>query len=82
LLIERVGFHKKKGTAVSKVDLKEKTPKKLRDFRAGIEGNISEFKRAFGAGKALWKDEEVFISFVRASAISYNLTHWVRLKIG
>jgi transposase, IS5 family len=80
--VKRVGFHKKKGIAVSKMGLKEKTLKKLRDFRAGIEGNISELKRAFGAGKALWKGEDGFMSFVWASAISYNLTHWVRLKSG
>jgi transposase, IS5 family len=34
--------------------LKDKTHKKLRDFRAGIEGNIPELKRAIGAGKTLW----------------------------
>lgn len=80
--IKQVGFHKKKGIAVSERGLKEKTLKKLRDFRAGIEGNISEFKRGFCAGKALWKGEEGFMSFVWASAISYNLTHWVKLESG
>lgn len=77
--VKRVAFHKKKGIAVSAMGLKEKTLKKLRDFRAGIEGNISELKRAFGAGKALWKGEDGFMAFVWASAISYNLTRWVRL---
>lgn len=80
--IKRVGFHKKKGIAVSAMGLKEKTLKKLRDFRAGIEGNISELKRAFGADKALWKGEDGFMSFVWASVISYNLTRLVRLNSG
>lgn len=80
--IKQVGFHKKKGITLSEMGLKEKTLKKLRDFRAGIEGNISEFKRAFGAGKALWKGEDGFMSFVWASAISYNLTRWVRIESG
>ena len=80
--IKRVGFHKKKGIAVSAMGLKEKTLKKLRDFRAGIEGNISELKRAFGAGKALWKGEDGFMAFVWASVISYNLTRLVRLNSG
>jgi len=80
--IKRVGFHKKKGIAVSAMGFKEKTLKKLRDFRAGIEGNISELKRAFGAGKALWKGEDGFMSFVWASVISYNLTRLVRLNSG
>ena len=80
--IKRVGFHKKKGISVSAMGLKEKTLKVLRDFRAGIEGNISELKRAFGAGKALWKGEEGFLAFVWSSVISYNLTRMVRLDSG
>jgi IS5 family transposase len=78
--IKRVGFHKKRGISVSAMGMKEKTLKKLRDFRAGVEGNISELKRAFGASKALWKGEDGFMSFVWASAISYNLTRLVRLN--
>ena len=62
--------------------LKEKTLKRLRDFRAGIEGNISELKRAFGADKAMWKGEDGFMAFVWAAVISYNLTRWVRLNSG
>ncbi|MEX0827745.1 MAG: transposase, partial [Haliea sp.] len=80
--IKRVGFHKKKGISVSAMGLKEKTLKVLRDFRAGIEGNISELKRAFGAGKALWKGEDGFMAFVWSAVISYNLTRWVRLNSG
>ena len=80
--IKQVGFHKKKGLSASAMGLKEKTLKTLRDFRAGIEGNISELKRAFGAGKALWKGEDGFMAFVWASVISYNLTRLVRLNSG
>jgi len=61
---------------------KRKNLKKLRDFRAGIEGNISELKRAFGAGKAMWKGESGFAAFVWASVISYNLAHIMRLDSG
>lgn len=80
--VKRVGFHKKKGITLSDMGMKAKTLKVLRDFRAGIEGNISELKRAFGAGKATWKRKEGFLSFVWASAISYNLTHLVRIESG
>ena len=80
--IKRVGFHKKKGISVSAMGLKNKTLKTLRDFRAGVEGNISELKRAFGASKALWKGEDGFMSFVWASVISYNLTRLVRMNSG
>lgn len=58
--IKRVGFHKKKGVSVSAMGHKEKTLNRLRDFRAGIEGNISELKRAFGARKVTWKGEDGF----------------------
>lgn len=80
--IKQVAFHKKKGISVSAMGVKEKTLKKLRNFRAGIEGNISELKRAFGAAKALWKGEDGFMAFVWSSVISYNLTRLVRLNSG
>ena len=80
--IKKVAFHKKKGITLKAMGVQKKTLKKLRDFRAGIEGNISELKRAFGAGKALWKGEDGFMAFVWSSVISYNLTRWVRLNSG
>lgn len=80
--IKRVAFHKKNGIGLSAMGIKRKTLKRLKDFRAGIEGNISELKRTFGADKAMWKGEDGFKAFVWASIISYNLTHWVRLDSG
>ena len=80
--IKRVAFHKKNGLTLKAMGLQEKTLKKLKNFRAGIEGNISELKRAFGAGKALWKGEEGFMAYVWSSVISYNLTRLVRLNSG
>lgn len=80
--IKRVAFHKKKGITLRAMGIQKKTLKKLRDFRAGIEGNISELKRAFGAGKALWKGKDGFMAFVWSSVISYNLTKMVRLNTG
>jgi len=62
--------------------VKIKTFKKLRDFRAGVEGNISELKRAFGASKALWKGHDGFKAFVCSSVISYNLVRMARLQSG
>jgi len=80
--VKRVAFHKKAGITLSQMGIKAKTLKKLRDFRAGIEGNISQLKRAFGGGKALWKGENGFTAYVWASVICYNLTRWVRLDSG
>jgi len=80
--VKRVAFHKKAGITLSQMGIKEKTLKKLRDFRAGIEGNISQLKRGFGGGKALWRGESGFMAYVWASVISYNLARWVRLDSG
>lgn len=80
--VEKVAFHKKNGITLREMGIQEKTLKKLKNFRAGIEANISELKRAFGAGKALWKGESGFIAFVWSSVISYNLTHLVRMQSG
>ena len=80
--VKKVAFHKKNGIPVSAMGIKEKTLKKLKDFRAGIEANISELKRAFGAGKVTWKGASGFAAYVWASVISYNLTHLVRLNSG
>lgn len=80
--VTRVAFHKQNGVTLRAMGLQKRTLKKLKDFRAGIEGNISELKRAFGAGKALWKGEDGFMSFVWSSVISYNLTRLVRLNSG
>jgi len=52
--------------------VKFKTFQALKHFRAGVEGNISELKRAFGATKARWKGYDGFKVFVWASVLSYN----------
>jgi len=61
---------------------KIQTFKLLRNFRAGVEGNISQLKRTFGAGKATWKGHEGFKAYVWASVISYNLTRMARMQSG
>ena len=78
--VETVAFHKPVNLGLHEMGLKKKTLIKLRHFRAGIEGNISELKRAFGATKAQWKGEEGFTAFAWSSVLTYNLMHWVRLK--
>lgn len=80
--IKRVVFHKRVGISYSSMGVKIKTFKKLRNFRAGIEGNISELKRAFGAGKAQWKGLEGFKAFVWSSVIGYNLVRMARQLSG
>ena len=59
-----------------------KTFTQLRNFRAGVEGNISELKRAFGATKANWKGFDGFKAYVWSSVLSYNLMRLARLDSG
>lgn len=80
--VKGVAFSKKVGLKLSDMGLKQKTFDMLKRFRAGIEGNISELKRAFGAGKALWRHKNGFDAYVWASILCYNLMRRVRLASG
>lgn len=77
--LKHVVFHKPVGVSLTAMGVKSKTFNALRHFRAGIEGNISELKRSFGATKAKWKGHDGFKAFVWASALSYNLVRLARL---
>lgn len=76
--IKRVVFHKRVGISLQAMGVKEKTFKQLRNFRAGVEGNISELKRVFGANKARWKNIDGFWAFVWSAVLSYNLVRLAR----
>ena len=80
--IKHVVFNKRVGLTNQAMGVKQKTFDQLRHFRAGIEGNISELKRAFGASKATWKGHDGFKAFVWSAVISYNLTRLARLQSG
>lgn len=80
--IKQVVFHKRVGISLLDMSVKKKTFQRLRNFRAGIEGNISELKRTFGTSKATWKGHDGFKAFVWSSVISYNLVRLVRLPSG
>lgn len=78
--VKQVVFHKRVGLSLTAMGVKSKTFNALRHFRAGVEGNISELKRAFGASKAMWKGHDGFKAFVWASVLSYNLVRLARLE--
>lgn len=80
--VKRVVFHKKKGITLKAMGVQQKTYDKLKGFRAGIEGNISELKRAFGLGKVTWKGQDGFGAYVFSSIISYNLMRLARFDTG
>ena len=80
--VKRVAFHKPVGLSLHAMGVKSKTFTRLRHFRAGIEGNISELKRAFGAKKANWKGLAGFKAYVWSSVLSYNLMRLARIDSG
>ena len=68
-----VCFQKKRGLKVSDMTRSSWVYKRLRDFRAGIEGMISFLKRAFGLDRCTWRGAESFASYVQASVLTANL---------
>lgn len=76
-----VAFQKKKGLSVEEMASSEARYNELCNFRAGIESNISELKRAYGLGRALWKGLEGFKSCVWSAIGCYNLVKIARLKL-
>jgi IS5 family transposase len=74
-----VVFHKKCGL---KLEAMAKSPwvyRKLRNFRAGIEANISCMKRAYGLARCTWKGLAHFRAYVWSSVVAYNLALFGRL---
>lgn len=71
--VKDIAFSKKRGLEVGDMVRESWIYKKLRDFRAGIEGVISFLKRVFGLGRCPWKGPDGFRAYVRASVLSANL---------
>src|SRR4030095_4972317 len=75
---EDVAFFKGRGIEISEMVRSSWVFKRLRDFRAGIEGNISFLKRVFGLDRCTWKSWESFQSYVWGSIVSFNLLVFAR----
>lgn len=78
--VKRAVFNKRVGLGYHQMGVKKKTFDVLKNFRAGIEGNISELKRAFGMGKANWKGHDGFKAYVWSAVLTYNLMRMVRFS--
>jgi len=70
--IQDLAFSKKRGLRVSDMTRSTWVYRRLRDFRAGIEGLISFLKRAFGLGRCTWRGMESFGTYVMGSVIAAN----------
>lgn len=68
-----VAFAKKRGLAVSEMAKSTWVYKRLRDFRAGIEGMISFLKRCFGLTRCTWRGLESFQAYAWSSVVTANL---------
>lgn len=68
-----VAFSKHRGLEIDAMVKNAWAYKRLRDFRAGIEGNISFLKRIFGLDRCTWRSWSSFQSYVWGSILSFNL---------
>lgn len=80
--VAKVVFHKKKGITLTAMGVKQKTFARLKNFRAGIEANISHLKRCFGLRKATWKRKDGYDAYIFSAAITYNVLKLARLSSG
>jgi IS5 family transposase len=77
--VDDVAFHKKRGLTIEDMVKSRWVYRKLRNFRAGIEANISCLKRAFGLARCTWRGLAHFKAYVWSSVVAYNLTLVARL---
>jgi IS5 family transposase len=71
--VKDVVFFKRCGLEISEMAKSTWVYRRLRDFRAGIEGCISFLKRIFGLDRCTWRSFPSFESYVWSSIVSFNL---------
>src|ERR1700758_721713 len=78
--VRDVAFHKKAGLRIKDMVKNNWVYRKLRNFRAGIESDISCLKRAYGLARCLWRGLDHFTAYVWSSVAAYNLALFARLR--
>jgi IS5 family transposase len=78
--VEDVAFHKKRALTINAMVKSRWVYRKLKNFRAGIEANISCLKRAFGLARCTWRGLDHFKAYVWSSVVAYNLALFARLN--
>lgn len=71
--VKDVMFSKKRGLKVSDMTKSTWVYKRLRDFRAGIEGMISFLKRSLGLTRCTWRGLASFKAYAWSSVVTANL---------
>lgn len=73
LNVKDVAFSKRCGLAIAEMVRNSWVFRKLRNFRAGIEGTISFLKRTFGLDRCRWRGFASFKAYVCGSVLACNL---------
>ena len=79
--VKDVVFSKKRGLSVKDMAKSNWVYRRLKNFRAGIEANISTLKRAYGMSRCNWSGWEGFKQYVWSAIVSYNLMVIARMKL-
>jgi IS5 family transposase len=75
-----MAFHKKSGLGIAEMVRSRWVYRKLRNFRAGIEADISRLKRAYGLARCTWRGFGHFRAYVWSAVVAYNLALFARSK--
>jgi IS5 family transposase len=78
--VRDIAFHKKGGLRIEDMVRSRCVYRKLRNFRAGIEADISCLKRAYGLARCTWRGRGRFRAYVWSSVVAYNLALLARLQ--
>ena len=78
--VHDMAFHKKAGLRIKDMVKSNWVYRKLRNFRAGIESDISCLKRAYGLARCVWRGLGHFRAYIWSSVVAYNLAVFARLK--
>jgi IS5 family transposase len=78
--VRDMAFHKKGGLRIEDMVRSRWVYRKLRNFRAGIEADISCLKRAYGLARCTWRGLDHFRAYVWSAVVAYNLALFTRLK--
>lgn len=79
--VKDVVFSKKRGLSVKEMAKSNWVYRRLKNFRAGIEANISTLKRGYGLSRCTWSGWEGFKQYVWSAIVSYNLMVIARMKM-
>jgi IS5 family transposase len=79
--VKDVVFSKKRSLSVIDMAKSNWVYRKLKNFRAGIEANISTLKRAFGLTRCIWAGWQGFKQYVWSSIVAYNLHVLARIRL-